>query len=71
MKVRIEGMTCDRCVRRVATAIRSVAGVTRVDVDPVGGVADVDGTADFTRVALAVSASGYRATREGPPANDA
>ena len=57
---RVEGMTCEHCVRAVTDEVSKVAGVTHVDVDLAGGTVEVTGEAlDDGAVAAAVDEAGY------------
>lgn len=57
--VRVEGMTCQHCVRAVFTALAAVDGITRADVKL--GSADIehDGTVTVEQIAAAVDVAGY------------
>jgi copper chaperone len=62
--LKVEGMTCQHCVRSVTQALESQEGVTRADVDLQAGRANVD--YDDSRVtprelANAVAEEGYEA----------
>jgi copper ion binding protein len=62
-EMRIEGMTCDHCVRRAEKAIRGVTGVTKVDVNRQEAKASVTFDSRQTDVAAihdAVRKSGYK-----------
>ncbi len=59
----ISGMTCDKCVQRVEKALRSVNGVTKLQVDLKGALATV--TFDTTKTHIpalhdALLKSGYK-----------
>lgn len=56
----IEGMTCGHCKKAVEDALRSVEGVTSVEVDLEAGRARVEG-GDVGRMIAAVSEEGYTA----------
>ena len=56
----IEGMTCGHCKKAVEDALRSVEGVTTVEVDLEAGRARVEG-GDVDRMIAAVSEEGYTA----------
>lgn len=56
----IEGMTCGHCKKAVEDALRSVEGVTSVEVDLEAGRARVEG-GDVDRMIAAVSEEGYTA----------
>lgn len=57
--LKIEGMTCDHCVKAVSAALQQIPGVTDVRVDLEHGRAEVDGTAEVERLMAAVRAEGY------------
>ncbi len=59
---RVEGMTCDHCVRAVRAEVAEVPGVVDVDVDLTGGSVTVtsEGDVDETAVRAAVEAAGYQ-----------
>lgn len=59
--LRIEGMTCGHCKAAVESALASVDGVERVDVDLDAGRARVEG-GDVDRLVAAVKEEGYTAT---------
>ncbi len=59
--LRIEGMSCEHCVRAVEKALRSVDGVQDAQVDLASGSARVQGNADPARLIEAVAAEGYTA----------
>lgn len=66
--LRVEGMTCDHCVRAVTEELSAVDGVEVVDIElHVGGASIVrissDGTADDDRLAAAVDEAGYTLVR--------
>jgi len=58
-RVRIDGMSCQHCVRAVFTALAGVDGIARADVGI--GVAEVehDGTVTVERLRDAVEVAGY------------
>jgi copper chaperone len=56
---RVEGLTCDGCVRAVTRAITRAAPGATVDVDLAAGRVKVDGAAPPERVAEAVAAAGF------------
>jgi copper chaperone len=63
-ELKIEGMTCEGCVKSVTRALQGVAGVERVDVSLPEGKAEV--TYDPRKAALAdfrhaVERAGYEA----------
>jgi copper chaperone len=61
-RVKIDGMTCDHCVRRVTQALAKVPGVTKVTgVDLARGEASVEGAPDGAALVAAVKRAGYEA----------
>lgn len=62
MKLIVEGMTCDHCVRSVTKAIRERDPHARVDVDLAAGTVRVDGVIDAGSAFAAISAEGYTVT---------
>ena len=46
LKLLVDGMTCDNCVRHVESALRAVAGVESAEVDLAAGSATVRFDAD-------------------------
>jgi copper chaperone CopZ len=60
--LRVEGMTCNGCVRHVREALRGVPGVAAVEVDLAAGEARVQrdpATASDAHLVAAVEAAGY------------
>jgi copper chaperone CopZ len=60
---RITGMTCNGCVRHVGEALRSVPGVTGVEVSLPDGTARVvhEDSAQISAMLAAVESAGYEA----------
>ena len=58
---RVEGMTCDHCVRAVRAEVAEVPGVVDVDVDLAAKRVTVtsEGDVDAAAVRAAVEAAGY------------
>lgn len=58
---KVEGMTCDHCVRSVRAAVSEVPGVTDATVDLAGGSVTVtsEGEIDDAAVRAAVEEAGY------------
>jgi len=62
IKLNIEGMTCNHCVKAVTQALSEVPGVTRVvKVDLDSRQATVEGTPDPQALVAAVAEEGYQA----------
>ncbi len=61
-KLKIDGMSCEHCVRAVSGALEEVPGVdTVVEVSLDRGEAIVEGTAETASLIAAVEEEGYRA----------
>ncbi len=61
-KLKIEGMSCEHCVRAVSGALEEAAGVESVvEVDLERGEAIVEGTAEPAVLIAAVRQEGYSA----------
>lgn len=63
--MRVQGMTCDNCVRHVTKALQSVKGVSTVSVDLKSGMATVQldpSVATPAAMAAAVQKAGYALT---------
>ena len=58
----VTGMTCANCVRHVAEAVTSVAGVDIVIVDLEAGTAIVQGNPEACVVISAIVDAGYQAS---------
>lgn len=63
--LKVDGMSCGKCVEFVAKALQSVAGVQSARVDLEKGRAEVEGNADVAALIQAVEDEGYSA-REMP-----
>jgi copper chaperone len=58
-RARVEGMTCQHCVRAVFTALAAVDGITRADVS-IGAIeVEHDGQVTVEQLRDAVSVAGY------------
>ena len=63
-RVRVEGMTCQHCVRAVFTALTAVEGITRADVS-IGTVeVEHDGRVTVAKLRDAIAVAGY-SVRDG------
>ncbi len=62
VKLEVEGMTCENCVRHATEALRGVAGVTSVAVDLESKTATVEAAGDIAEEALrgAIAKAGYK-----------
>lgn len=62
IKLKVDGMTCDHCVRAVTQALSKVAGVEKVvEVNLDRGEATVEGRPDAAQLVAAVSEEGFQA----------
>ncbi len=62
IKLKVEGMTCEHCVRAVKKALARVSGVEEVvEVSLERGEARVRGQADPAQLVAAIEEEGYRA----------
>jgi copper chaperone len=59
LTVRIDGMTCQHCVRAVFTALAAVEGIERADVGLGAATIEHDGRATLDAVRDAVAVAGY------------
>ena len=60
--LKIEGMSCQHCVKAVNEALAGVAGVEKVvEVNLESGEARVEGSADVAALIAAVEEEGYQA----------
>ena len=57
--VRIEGMSCNHCVRAVFTALSGVPGISRADVSIGQAVIEHDGSVKPEAIREAISIAGY------------
>ncbi|MEA3412955.1 MAG: cation transporter [Pseudomonadota bacterium] len=63
IRLRIAGMSCGHCVKRVTDALSEVPGVERVrSVDLGSGEAIVEGPANLEALLAAVTSAGYEAS---------
>lgn len=60
-QLKIEGMSCNNCVRHVTEALKKVPGVEQVEVSLKEGRATVTGTAPVEKLIEAVQEEGYTA----------
>ena len=59
MRVRVEGMTCQHCVRAVFTALAAVDGISRADVRIGSAEIEHDGSVTVEAVRSAIAVAGY------------
>jgi len=60
--LKVQGMTCEHCVRAVTKALQAVPGVDHVSVDLAAGRAQVEGAADPQALVGAIKKEGYEAS---------
>lgn len=62
VQLKVDGMTCQNCVRHVKEALENVEGVSSAEVDLTAGTAVVDGNGlDEQALVAAVEEEGYSA----------
>lgn len=61
-KLRIAGMTCQRCVQAVFTSLTPVAGITSADVAIGRATIEHDGRATIEALRDAIGVAGYEVT---------
>ena len=61
LQFKVEGMTCQRCVGHVRTAVLALTGVHGVDIELATGNVTVEALGDANRAAIAsaITAAGY------------
>ena len=59
MEIKVEGMMCEHCKKRVTQAAESVAGVKSVEVNLKKKTVKIAGDADISAVKAAITAAGY------------
>lgn len=57
--IRVDGMSCQHCVRAVFTALAAVSGIQRADVSIGGAVVEHDGTITIEQLGEAIAVAGY------------
>ena len=58
-RVRVEGMTCQHCIRAVFTALAGVDGITRADVSLGAVEVEHDGRVTIAQLREAIAVAGY------------
>jgi len=61
IELKVSSMTCGACVRHVNSALQSLPGVERVDVDLAAGLVRIDGSADSATLIATLDEAGYPA----------
>ncbi|MBI3395242.1 MAG: heavy-metal-associated domain-containing protein [Spirochaetia bacterium] len=59
LQFQTEGMSCNHCVARVTTAVKSVDANAKVDVDLKTQLVNVDTAGDAAAIAHAMEEAGY------------
>lgn len=59
MQIKVNGMMCEHCKKRVKTAVESVNGVKSVEIDLKSGMVTVEGVANEKEVKSSITACGY------------
>jgi copper chaperone CopZ len=59
-RARVEGMSCQHCIRAVFTSLAAVEGITRADVTLGAIEVEHDGRVTLEQLAAAVAVAGYR-----------
>jgi len=63
IELKIEGMTCDHCVRSITNAVQDVEGVASAKVSLASNSAVVEGNQiDIKKIIEAIEEEGYTAT---------
>jgi copper chaperone len=60
--VRVDGMTCQHCVRAVFTALAAVPGIHRADVSIGAAQVEHDGSVTVDQIRDAIEVAGYTVT---------
>jgi copper chaperone len=60
--VRVDGMTCQHCVRAVFTALAAVPGIDRADVTIGSASVEHDGSVTVEQLREAIAVTGYSVT---------
>jgi uncharacterized membrane protein YraQ (UPF0718 family)/copper chaperone CopZ len=63
LTIKVSGMSCKNCARKVTESVKKVAGVKAVDVDVKKGKVRVEGSASENAVKKAVEDAGYKVNR--------
>ena len=58
-RIRIEGMSCQHCVRAVFTSLAAVEGIARADVSIGAAEVEHDGRVTVEQLREAISVAGY------------
>jgi len=64
-RVRVEGMTCQHCVRAVFTALAAVEGISRADVGIGAAEVEHDGSVTVDQLRDAIAVAGYLVREDG------
>lgn len=63
-RIRIDGMSCQHCVRAVFTALAAVDGISRADVGIGAAEVEHDGSVTVGQLREAIAVAGYAVTGE-------
>ncbi len=63
-RVKIQGMSCQHCVRAVFTALTAVAGITRADVTVGAASVEHDGQVTLAQLKDAIEVAGFSVVEE-------
>jgi copper chaperone len=58
-RIKIDGMSCQHCVRAVFTSLAAVEGITRADVNIGSAEVEHDGRASIEKLREAIGVAGY------------
>lgn len=58
-RIRIDGMSCQHCVRAVFTALAAVDGISRADVGIGAAEVEHDGSVTMVQLTNAIAVAGY------------
>ena len=62
IEFKVEGMTCNHCVKAVTRAVQSVDPEAEVDVDLEGGKVRVKGNGSADALSRVINEAGYKAS---------
>jgi copper chaperone len=64
MELRVDGMTCEGCVKAVTKAVQRIAPDARVDIDLAAGTVTIDAAVPSGQFAAAIEAAGFAVTSQ-------
>ena len=59
LELKVDGMSCQHCVRAVSAAIRQLDGAAKVEVDLAAGLLRTDAKAEAEAIRAVLRAAGY------------